>query len=127
MASEPERRAFTRISAAFEIDLRTADGSELRGQLVNASLQGLRLICERALPVGSLCRIALHPGARESSPPIEARGSVVRAEEGMLTLRLHEIPYEAFERLRAFLLRHASDPALVDDELSERLGFQPGD
>ena len=127
MASGPERRAFTRVPAAFEIDLWAADVGGLRGWLLNASLQGLYLSCERALSIGTRCQIALYPAGRGTSPAIGARGSVVRAEGELLTLRLDEIPYEDFERLRAFLLQNANDPALVDDELSDGLGFQPGD
>ena len=41
----------------------------------------------------------------------------------MLALRFDALPYESYERLRSFLLAHAEDPAVIADELSDRLGF----
>ncbi len=127
MVPRPDRREFTRAPATLEVDLRTADGAEHRGVLRDVSALGLSLSCQRSLPVGTECRVRLHVAEGDLSSGVEARARVVRAEGDLLALRFLEIPYEAFERLRAFLLRQAKDPGSLADELSDRLGFQQDD
>jgi hypothetical protein len=72
-----------------------------------------------AIAEGTSWRVEL----RADGEAIEARGVVVRASGGALALRFEELPFESYERLRTFLLRHADDPAVIADELCDRLGF----
>lgn len=119
MEPRPERRRVSRIATGIEAQLTGPDGEPLAAQLENLSVVGLRATVARALPTGTRCTVEL----RASGVSIEARGRVLRSLGNVLALRFEELPYESYERLRSFLLSHADDPAVIADELSDRLGF----
>jgi len=119
MVPPPERRRASRISTAIDARLTGPDGAQLAAQLENLSVVGLRARVERDLAPGTRCSVEL----RANGVSIEARGRVLRSEDEVLALRFEALPYESYERLRSFLLAHADDPAVIADELSDRLGF----
>src|SRR5262245_16746562 len=119
MVPPPERRRASRISTAIDARLTGPDGAQLAAQLENLSVVGLRARVERDLAPGTRCSVEL----RAYGVSIEARGRVLRSEDEVLALRFEALPYESYERLRSFLLAHADDPAVIADELSDRLGF----
>jgi hypothetical protein len=121
MSSPPERRRFTRIRAGFQVELVASDGSRVRGEIRDVSVQGVCLSADTLLSPGTPCRVTLLPQGRAPAPGIEARGTVLRAGDGLLALRFDELPYEAFERLRALLLEAAEDPTALEEEFTERL------
>jgi len=110
-----------RVLAPVEVELATNAGSPVHGRLVDLSVLGLRMEAPGRLPMGTSCRIRLR--VEESPAGIEARGTVVRTEDGSLALRFDELPYESYELLRTLLLRCTDDPSALDDELSDRMGF----
>lgn len=115
----PERRRASRITTAIDAQLTGPDGAPLAAQLENLSVVGLRARVVCALAPGTRCSVEL----RANGVSIEARGRVLRSQDEVLALRFEALPYESYERLRAFLLAHADDPAVIADELSDRLGF----
>lgn len=119
MVPRPERRRASRIATGIEAKLTCPDGTVLDAQLENLSVVGLRAAVARSLLPGTRCSVEL----RAAGVSIEARGRVLRSQGGVLALRFEELPYESYERLRSFLLSHADDPAVIADELSDRLGF----
>ena len=119
MAPPPEKRRASRVVTTIDAQLTCPDGAPLAAQLENLSVVGLRARVERPLAPGTRCSVEL----RANGVSIEARGRVLRSEDEVLALRFEELPYESYERLRSFLLAHADDPAVIADELSDRLGF----
>jgi hypothetical protein len=119
MAPPPERRRASRVATAIEAQLTGPDGAPLAAQLENLSVVGLRARVARFLEPGTPCSVEL----RANGVSIEARGRVLRSQDDVLALRFEALPYESYERLRSFLLAHADDPAVIADELSDRLGF----
>lgn len=119
MSTVPERRRATRVPTRIQAHLTAADGTSLALELENLSVVGLHARATRVLPPGTRCRVEL----QADGIGIEARGTIVRARGQSLALRFEELPYESYERLRAFLLCNADDPGVIAAELSERLGF----
>ena len=119
MVPRRERRRVTRVSTAIAAELIGPNGVALGARLENLSVAGLRATVARAIEAGTPWRVEL----RADEESVEAHGVVVRAQEHRVALRFDQLPYESYERLRAFLLRHADDPAVIADELSDRLGF----
>jgi hypothetical protein len=119
MSFEPERRRMGRITASIDVEIQ-AEGDErpIIGQLWNLSVVGLRLEAERPLPVGTTCSIRMFVPEE-----VALRGKVVRAEGNDLAFQLEDVPYESFERLRAFLLMHAEENSAIEDELTDRMGY----
>jgi len=109
-----------RVSAAVAVELGLAGGASLAGRLVDVSVVGLRMSAPSELALGTSCRVRLVASELQD---VDARATVVRSGAGELALRFDDLPYESFERLRAFLLHHAEDPSALEDELSDRLGF----
>jgi hypothetical protein len=119
MTPPPERRRASRVVTAIDAELTGPDGELFPAQLENLSVVGLRARVGRALAPGTRCSVEL----RANGVSIEARGRVLRSKDEVLALRFDTLPYESFERLRSFLLAHADDPAVIADELSDRLEF----
>lgn len=119
MPPGPERRRATRVETSISARLIGPDGIASSVELHNLSVVGLFGSGSRPLPVGAHCRVELGTGGAS----VEAHGTIVRSQGRSLALRFDQIPFESFERLRAFLLAHASDPVVVADELTERLGY----
>ncbi|NOT28852.1 MAG: hypothetical protein HOP15_00225 [Planctomycetes bacterium] len=119
MDARRERRRVTRVTTAIEAELTGPEGAALSIRLENLSVVGLRATTSRLLPEGTRCRIEL----RADGDTVEARGTVVRAQANSLAIGFEELPFESYERLRLFLLRQADDPAVIAEELSDRLGF----
>lgn len=119
MVPRPERRRMSRIATGIEAQLTSPDGARLAARLENLSVVGLRAAVAQALAPGTRCSVEL----RANGVSIEARGTVLRSQGNVLAVRFEELPYESYEHLRSFLLAHADDPAVIVDELSDRLGF----
>jgi hypothetical protein len=122
MSSVPERRRATRVPTRIQARLTGQDGESATLQLENLSVVGLHAQCAFPFALGAHCRVELSADGIS----IEARGTIVRALGQALALRFEELPWESYERLRAFLLCNAADPGVIAEELSERLGFLGG-
>jgi hypothetical protein len=118
MTALPERRRTTRVTTSIEAELRDPDGAVVPVQLENLSVVGLFATTASELSPGTRCRVDLRTGGEA----IEAYGTVVRSQGGSIALRFEVLPFESYERLRAFLLSHADDPAVIVEELTDRIG-----
>lgn len=119
MSFEPNRRRMGRITASIDVEIQ-AEGEPhpICGQLWNLSIVGLRLEAERTLAVGTACRIRMFVPEE-----VVLSGKVVRALGTDLAFELEDVPYESFERLRAFLLMHAEEGSGLEDELTDQMGY----
>ena len=119
MEPGPDRRRFSRVVVSLETSLATTKGEPLSGEVTDLSVVGLGMTTTSEVPVGTPCRVQIWAG----DDVVEVRGSIVRRQGSSLGVRFDEVPYSEFERLRQLLLRHADEPALIDEELTDRLGF----
>lgn len=119
MSQRDERRRLTRIRTAIAAVLTGADGAAIHARLENLSLIGLNAAADRAPAEQARYAVELSTDGDR----VEARGTIVRSQGLTFALRFDELPFESYERLRAFLLRHANDPVVIAEELSDRLGF----
>lgn len=119
MPPRPERRRATRITTAIEARLTGPEGAPIRARLTNLSVLGLFATPAKPIRSGTRCRVELHANGAD----LDARGTVVRVLGRELALRFEQLPYESYERLRSFLISNAKDPAVIAEELSDRLGF----
>src|SRR5262245_17621953 len=103
MASGRERRRITRVTTAIATALTGPDGATMVARLKNLSLVGL--FASADLPPAPHARYEVTLEA--DGERVEARGTVVRSHGLSFALRFDELPFESYERLRAFLLRHA--------------------
>jgi hypothetical protein len=115
----PERRRATRIRTDLVACLVTPEGASLRVEVDDLSIVGLHGRANDPVPTGLSCRVELTLGASVA----DARGTVVRSRERELAVRFEHLPFESYERLRAFLLANASDPAVLADEFADRMSY----
>lgn len=119
MSSEPNRRRMGRITASIDVEIQAEGATHpICGQLWNLSVVGLRLEAEHTLPIGTVCRIRMFVPEE-----VVLSGKVVRAQGTDLAFELEDVPYESFERLRAFLLMHAEEGSGLEDELTDQMGY----
>src|SRR5262245_50180686 len=108
MVPRRERRRVTRVTTAIEAVLVLHGGAAQPMRLEILSVACRRARASDAPPEGTRCCVEL----RADGEVVEARGTVVRSQGESFALRFAELPFESYERLRAFLLRHADDPAV---------------
>jgi len=119
VSASRERRRATRVQTSLQARLTTLEGTSHALEVDDLSIVGLHGRSAAALKTGQACRVEL----ATASGSVEARGTIVRTRERDLALRFEHLPYESFERLKAFLLANAQDPAVIADELTDRLSF----
>lgn len=108
----------TRVSTDLEVSVTRADRPPLAGRLVDLSAVGARMTVPGLDGAEARCGVHLL-----ADGGLQAQGTIVRAEGNELAVRFDRLPHESSERLRSLLLERAGDPAAVEAELRERLGF----
>lgn len=101
-AMERERRRFRRVPAQIKVRLKSAK-SELMGETIDISLNGVLVKSSHTLPVGSLIEVSLylHSGSR----PVVGLGSVVRLlDNSRMGILLDRFPSVEITRLQDYLL-----------------------
>lgn len=119
MSAHSERRRASRVRTRLSGRLVTAEGVALAIEVDGLSVVGLHGRTREPIGLGTTGRIEILAG----NQGVEVRGTVVRSSQRELAIRFDYVPFESFGILKAFLLLHAEDPAVLADELDERLGF----
>ncbi len=120
-----ESREFTRSPVCVRTQVRLASGVLLEGQTRDVSLKGILFATERALPKGTVVRVAmvLEIGGQELR--IETEGAVARVGEGAVAIEFTQIDSESVEHLRKLVLYNAPDTEQVEKEFAEHVGLRP--
>jgi hypothetical protein len=125
MKSDHNQREFTRVPFHITVELTHNQAPPLTCQVRDISLNGLYLVCEHPLPVGSECRVALLLGRAEEPIQITASGTVTRVDDSGMGVEITEIiGLESFEHLRNLVLYNASQPEQVEEEFHTHIGLK---
>jgi DNA-binding response OmpR family regulator len=101
-AIEHERRRFRRVTLQTRVRLHF-DKTELDGQTIDLSLDGMLVQASGSCPPDSPVRVSLF--VPNEAKPISCTGSVVRSLSGnRLGIQLHQLPLVEGSRLQDFLL-----------------------
>jgi CheY-like chemotaxis protein len=104
---EHERRRFRRVPIKAEVSIRS-DASELAGETMDISMNGMLVRTSHTLPVGSLVEVSLF--ADSETEPIVGLGSVVRiVSDTQMGILLDRFPGSEMLRLQERLLRQISE------------------
>jgi hypothetical protein len=115
--SAQDRREFIRVPFKAEVSVRTADRTLWANSTLDISLNGIRIASsEQPLPEGTACEIEIVLADADPAVIIEARGTVVRPEAGILAIRLTELDIESYTHLRQLILNNAVDPEKAERE-----------
>ncbi|MGE0684398.1 MAG: PilZ domain-containing protein, partial [Candidatus Binatia bacterium] len=91
MKSEIDQREFTRIPMQLEVQITPTPQHVTSYQVKNVSMNGLYLLCEQPLSLGTECRVTLLLGGKESPVRVEGGGKVVRVDTDGLGVEITEI------------------------------------
>jgi CheY-like chemotaxis protein len=104
---EHERRRFRRVPVKAEVSIRS-DVSELAGETIDISMNGMLVRTSHTLPLGSLVEVSLF--VHSETEPIVGLGSVVRiVSETQMGILLDRFAGSEMLRLQERLLHQISD------------------
>lgn len=124
-AAITERRKFTRVPIAIDVDLFADRGVRLSGRTKDVSMKGVYFVCDQHVPVGTECQIAFLLGGRHPHALVlpvhlclKANGRIVRVSDSGMGIELTEIVgKDSFEYLRCLLLHHAVEATRIAEEI----------
>jgi hypothetical protein len=123
--SDQDRREFIRVPFRTQVTVRAPDRTLWANSTLDISLNGLRIATEeRPLAEGTACEIEIV--LSDADPPviIEARGTVVRPEPGILAVHLTELDLDTYDHLRRLILNNAADPEKAEREFAAHWGIR---
>ena len=104
---EHERRRFRRVPVKAEVSIRS-DASELAGETIDISMNGMLVRTSHTLPLGALVEVSLF--VHSEAEPIVGLGSVVRiVSDTQMGILLDRFPGSEMLRLQERLLHQISD------------------
>jgi hypothetical protein len=107
------------------VSVRTADRTLSANSTLDISLSGLRIATkDRPLAEGTACEVEIVLSDAEPAVIIEARGTVVRPEPGILAVRLTELDVDSYDHLRQLILNNAADPEKAEREFAAHWGIR---
>ncbi len=123
--TDKDRREFIRVPFRAEVSVRTADRTLWANSTLDISLNGLRIATsEPPLAEGCACEIEIVLSDADPIVLIEARGTVVRPEPGILAVHLTELDVDSYDHLRTLILNNASDPERAEREFTAHWGIR---
>ncbi len=119
-----EQREFLRVPFATEVEIRTGDCSYSSKNAINVSLRGLCFSVKGTRPAqGSTCSVKIYLGAGAAREVIEAKGWVVRSDEGTVAIEYTEIDLESYYHLQRLIIQNADDPEQAEKEFCAHWGI----
>ena len=121
-----EQREFTRVPIRRSAEVLTDDRVAASQPTRDLSANGIYI--EGAdLPLGLCCRVRLPMHATSGDTVIETSGRIVRSEPQGVAIAFSGMDIDSFQRLRNLVLYNAADPARVQAEFENHLGFRRQD
>ncbi len=122
---QEERREFIRVPFRTEVSVRTSDRTLWSGSTLDVSMNGLRIATDDEPPAeGTPCEIEIV--LSDADPPVivEAQGTIVRPEPGILAIHLAELDLDSYDHLRRLILNNAADPEKAEREFDAHWGIR---
>lgn len=118
-------RAFTRVPVSLRAELISEDGRVVSGLVHDVSVGGISIEAQAQFALATPCtiRIQLETGTRPIQ--VEARGTVLRSEAGIIALRLSAVDADGFEHLQKLVLYNASNAQTIEDEFTVHANEHP--
>ncbi len=124
MDRETNVRGFTRIRVHVRARLKTRQGVIVHGSVENLSMNGVYVVSESRLPMGTECEIALLLNDDEAFSPLAVMGVVARVDDGGLAVEFTSIAPENLEHLHNMVVYNAPDAAEVEQEIEDSVGLK---
>lgn len=111
-----EKRKFSRVK--YETMARViCPGLQFTGALQDISLYGLYVSTEAQPMIGADALIDIFPAGMENEPLVQVEGTIVRAENGGVAIKVTRIDLDSFVHLRNIVAYNLGDVDTVMDEL----------
>ncbi len=121
-----ENREFSRSTVSVRSQVRLHSGVLLEGKVCDVSMNGVRFVTERTLPIGSKVQIKLVLDASDNTVvQIDAEGEVARVVDHGVAIQFTCIEEESLQHLRNLVLFNAEDSDRVVQEFDGHIGIHP--
>ena len=120
MRNGTKKREFTRVSTKIRAEVTAI----LSGRTRDMSVKGFYLVCDRSLPVGTECLVAVYLGEPPGQVRIEMAGTVVRVDDTGMAIEFSKMDIDSFDHLRKLVLYNSTDTDQVEQELKGHLGLK---
>ena len=125
VAQSTEKRGFSRVPFNTQIEVR-AKGRLIRSQEgVNISMRGILLTTAEAIPPAETpCQVTIVLGGTEHPVIIDAKGTMVRSQEGSLAVEFTELDLDSYHQLQRLIVNNADDPERAEQEFAAHWGIR---
>ena len=120
-----DKREFLRVPFRINTTVRTSDRTIWSSNTLDVSINGLRVATTEAVPPeGTFCEVEIVLAEPPEPVIIEARGSIVRSEQGTLAVHFSEVDVDSYEHLRQLVLNNSQDPDRAEKEFGAHWGIR---
>jgi hypothetical protein len=88
-------------------------------------MSGIRLSTREAVPPAETpCQVRIALGGSENPVIIDAKGKMVRSQEGSLAVEFTELDLDSYQHLQQLIVNNAVDPERAEQEFSAHRGIR---
>lgn len=125
VAQLTEKRGFSRVPFNTEVEVQVQDRSIRSRDGINISMSGIRLSTREAIPPAETpCQVRIALGGSENPIIIDAKGKMVRSQEGSLAVEFTELDLDSYHHLQQLIVNNAADPERAEQEFSAHWGIR---
>jgi hypothetical protein len=120
-----EKRGFSRVPFKTEVEVRVEGRSIWSEEGIDISMSGIRLSTREAIPPAEIpCQVTIALGGSENPVIIDAKGKMVRSQEGSLAVEFTELELESYHHLQQLIVSNADDHERAEQEFSAHWGIR---
>lgn len=124
MDSNQNRREFTRSRTSVPVEITAAGSAPVKGVASDLSLNGLRVVCQSSLPLGTECRACIFLEGAGPILHVMTRGTVARHEDDGMSIAFSELDGDTYEYLRNLILYNSPDADRTEEEFDAHVGMK---
>jgi len=121
MSNTIEQREYSRRPVSLSVQVRLETGVLVEGRACNVSLNGLFLVTERSLPLGSRVKVIITAGNAEQKMDISCPGIVSRLDERGVAIEMGKIDEQSMHNLYSLMQTTVDGSFDLEKELEKRL------
>jgi hypothetical protein len=120
-----EKRGFSRVPFNTEVEVRAQGRSIQSREGIDISMSGIRLSTREAVPPAETpCQVRIALGGSENPVIIDAKGKLVRSQEGSMAVEFTELDLDSYHHLQLVIVNNADDPERAEQEFSAHWGIR---